>query len=132
MADGMSLDIQQMMTALDLTDKKMNTGVNKALKLSAEPLKDSITRGTPVSTNARHKYGEGHAKDDVVITNVKGGATDEKHVDVGYKNTNWRMKFVEFGTVYQAPQPNVQKSIRSTKNEVLKIQVSELRKVLGT
>lgn len=27
MADGMSLDIQQMMTALDLTDKKMNTGV---------------------------------------------------------------------------------------------------------
>ncbi|CCO12706.2 hypothetical protein BN424_3285 [Carnobacterium maltaromaticum LMA28] len=42
------------------------------------------------------------------------------------------MKFVEFGTVYQNPQPNVQKSIRSTKDEVLKIQVSELRKVLGT
>ena len=132
MADGINLDIQQLITKLDITDKKVNAAVNKVLKKSAEPLQEQIENKTKKSDKNVHRYGEPHAKDDVVITNVKGGAGDEKSVDVGYKTTAWRMKFVEFGTIYQMPQKVVQNSITVSKAEVLRIQAQELRKVLGT
>ncbi|MBP1040368.1 HK97 gp10 family phage protein [Vagococcus sp. BWB3-3] len=137
MADGIEFNIDELMKNLDLTEQKMNRGVNKVLKESAKPLKQEIESRTNRS-DAVHKFNDGHAADDVVITNVKGGMSDEKHLQVGYQKTAWRMFFVEFGTFSMgnskgiAPQHIVQRSIVVKKADVRRIQVEGLRRVLGT
>ena len=133
MADGISFNIDELVRNLDLTQTKMSRGVNKVLKESAEPLKDEIETNTNKSDGSSHRYGEGHAKDRVVITNVKGGMSDEKYVETGYdKSVSWRMYFVNFGTIYQKPQNIIQRSITVKKSEVFRLQQEGLKRALGT
>ena len=133
MADGISFNVDEIMRNLDLTQNKLNTGINKVLKESAEPLKDQIESTTNRSDGSTHRYGEGHAADKVIISSVKGGRSDEKSVDVGYeKAVAWRMYFVEFGTVKQKPQGIIRNSVSVKKGDVLKIQQAGLRGLLGT
>lgn len=133
MADGIDFNIDEIMKNLDLTENKLNHGINQILKESAEPLKDEIELKTNRSDGKTHRYGEGHAADNVEISNVRGGRSDEKFVEVGYKKSvAWRMYFVEFGTVKQKPQGIIRKSITAKRNDVLKVQQIRLREVLGT
>lgn len=133
MAGGFDFDIDEVMRNLDLTQQKLNRGVNKVLKESAEPIREEIEINTPISSGKTQRYGEGHAIENVEITNVKGGMSDEKYVETGYnKKVSWRMYFVEFGTIYQKPQNIVQRSITAKRSEVLRIQREGLKKVLGT
>lgn len=132
MADGFNFDFSEVVSNLDFLEKNVNRGINKALRKSAEPLKERIEQNTKRSENGVHKYNEGHAADNVVMTNVKGGQTDEKYVEVGYnKKVAWRMYFVNFGTTYQKPQYIVEGSIKTEKSKVLEIQRQEVKGLMG-
>ncbi|MBP1044847.1 HK97 gp10 family phage protein [Enterococcus sp. BWM-S5] len=132
MAEGFDFNIDEVMRNLDLTEQRVNKGLNNVLKESAEPLKSEMQQNTNVSNGSSHRYGEGHARDNVEITAIKGGATDEKYVEVGFnKKVAWRMYFVEFGTVYQRPQNIVQRSITAKKSEVLRKQQEGMKGLLN-
>lgn len=125
---GFELDgLQNMMSKLDNLDRKVNRGVNKILRESAEPLKKGIESNVNRS-NKDHQ----HAVDDVVITNARnyGSSRDNNFVQVGYASVGYRMWFVEFGTIYQKPQHNIMHAITETKDEVRAIQVKSLSQLI--
>lgn len=94
---------EETLNALDQTDARINRGVNNAIKKSASPMEEYIRNNTPKSDTSKWKkskwkYGEGHAKDNVGTSNIRGKA-DFKYVRVGYgKDHAWRMWFLERGT----------------------------------
>lgn len=122
--------IDEMFTALDTTVQRVNRGVNELLKKSAEPVREEMKKTIPISSEMKHPD-EGHAVDDIRITNVKSsqGGFDKK-VDVGFKVTEWRMWFLEFGTIYIAPRHYVEKAGLAARKKVLAIQIKELRALL--
>ncbi len=127
------IDMDQVLSQLDVLDDSVNRSTNRILRESAEPLKETIEQNVNRSDGSTHRRGEGHAQDDVVIGRVSMEARDRdyKFVQVGYDRTNWRMWFVEFGTVYQRPQSNIQRSIPQAQGAVLNIQVEKLRELIA-
>lgn len=121
--------IDEMISKLDNMDNRVNRGINRVLRKSAEPLKDKIED----NVNRSDKDGT-HAKDDVIVGSVRNassGTRDTKYVEVGYTSaTGWRMRFVEFGTIYQKPQNNISRAIPDAESEVNKVQVEGLRELI--
>lgn len=127
---GFDIDVQgidEIITKLDNINDHVNRGINNVLRESAEPLKEGIEANVNLS-DVNHL----HAKYDVVISRIRtqGGSRDNNYVQVGYDSTSWRMWFVEFGTIYQAPQHNITNAIESTGNMVLQKQADGLRRLL--
>lgn len=122
--------IDELFTALDTTIQRVNRGVNKVLKESATPIKERLEETVPVLPSPKHPL-EGHARDDIRVTNVKttNGGLD-KHVDVGFNKTEWRMWFLEFGTINIAPRFYVQKAMTFSRGEVFKRQKEGLMKLI--
>lgn len=116
--------------------KKLSSDIKKvetpALRAAAQHATVVLTRNTPVwsgkkSGGKRGSYMKEHAKDHVVVGNVKDGT-----IDVGYdKDVSWRMHFIEFGTIKQKPQAFVQKTQAQIEDEVTEIIAKEIRKRLG-
>jgi|GEM_PF-5494417 len=128
--EGLELKgLDEMINNLDMTVEKMNRGVARALKESAEPVKKAIKKNTNRSDGQTHKWENIHAQDDVWISGVVG-REDDKHVKVLYKNVGWRMYFVEFGTSKQKPQHIIQTSVKQTESQVRQKQTEVLREVL--
>lgn len=123
--------LDELWTAVDFTVNRINREANKIIKESAEPVAEEIRRTVPRSSPTKHPE-EGHASDDVRISNVRttnGGL--EKYADVGFKVTEWRMWFLEFGTVHIAPRHYVEHAGLSQRNAVLSIQKQRLRELLS-
>lgn len=104
---------------LDLTSRKINTAANNALREGAKVVETAIIANTPVSNEVKAV----HAKDNVIINNVKtdGG---NKSIDIGYGNTTfWYMWFLEKGTYDKGvtkgikPQNNVQRAWQGSYSE---------------
>lgn len=129
--------IEEMITEIDSMIDAMNRKKNNVLKESAEPLQKEIERTTPVSEVVKHKNGETHAKDNVLIGNIRQGergSRDNPYVLVGYGSglggTAWRMYFVELGTIYQKPQYIVTNAIENMGDKVLSVQAEGLRELI--
>ena len=120
--------LENILSKLDNLDDRVNRGINKVLKESAEPLKNGIEMNVNISAKQHH-----HAIEDVIISRVRsdGGNRDTNYVQVGYASVSWRMFFVEFGTIYQKPQHNVMNAITETKDEVRAIQVKSLSQLIN-
>jgi HK97 gp10 family phage protein len=100
---------------------------NKGLKKAAQFVAERLEENTPYDPTTKHK----HLKDDVVISNVN----DMGQIKVGYgKETAWRAKFVEFGTMGGQrikPQGFMQRTEEETRDDVMKIMVNEFKKGLS-
>ncbi|MBS4762113.1 hypothetical protein KG089_05190 [Carnobacteriaceae bacterium zg-ZUI252] len=127
--EGDSID--KLFSRVDTTVQRLNRHVNTIVKESSIPIKEEIERTIPVSEIMKHPN-EGHAKNDVVVSNVRtsdNGYT--KSVDVGFNKTEWRMWFLEFGTVKGiVGRHYVEKAMISQQHKVLEIQAKRLQEVL--
>lgn len=126
--EGDSIDT--LFSKLDTTVQRVNRSVNKIVKESATPVQAEIERTIPKSEFMKHPE-EGHAKDDVRVSNVRtsdNGYT--KYVDVGFSKTEWRMWFLEFGTIHIQGRHYVEKAMVSQKMKVLEIQAKRLKEVV--
>lgn len=85
--------ISELIAELEYADEKVNSKANRGLREAAKYVKEEME----VLTNVSNKASNPHAVYDVNISGVKGGIMD-KHIDVGYSVTGWRMKFVNDGT----------------------------------
>lgn len=126
-------EVDEILSNLDLLNDSMNRSVNRILRESAEPLKETIEGNVNRSDGSTHRRGEKHAQDDVVIGRMRMEDRDRdyKFVEVGYETTAWRMWFVEFGTIYQRPQGNIQRSIGEAHGDVRRVQVEKLRELIA-
>lgn len=117
----------EIISKLDNLDNRVNRGINDVLKDSAEPLKEGI-EGNVNRSDINHL----HAQNDVIISRIRteGASRDNNYVQVGYQTTSWRMWFVEFGTIYQAPQHNITKAIADTSDLVRRKQIEGLRRLI--
>lgn len=117
----------EMISKLDNLDNRVNRGINDVLKDSAEPLKEGI-EGNVNRSDINHL----HAQNDVIISRIRteGASRDNNYVQVGYQTTSWRMWFVEFGTIYQAPQHNITRAIADTSDLVRRKQIEGLRRLI--
>jgi HK97 gp10 family phage protein len=99
---------------------------NTALKNGAEQVSKAMSDLVQVSN-----IDEKHIKDDIKVSNIKtkDGA---KYVEVGPgKETNWRSKFIEFGTSKMTAKPFMGPAYESKKGEVKEIIKQELRNALN-
>lgn len=96
-----------------------------ALKSSAE----IVRRQQQANWNRSMKQGE-HIQDNINIGRVYDVEEGSKITIAPKQLLRWRGKFVEWGTSYQAPQAPVQKSLDMTENQVAKIMMKELEKVI--
>lgn len=117
----------EIISKLDNLDNRVNRGINDVLKDSAEPLKEGI-EGNVNRSDINHL----HAQNDVIISRIRteGSSRDNNYVQVGYQTTSWRMWFVEFGTIYQAPQHNITRAIADTSDLVRRKQIEGLRRLI--
>ena len=120
MATGIQISgMGELFKSLDLTQRKINDAANGALREGGGIVQDAIIANTPVSNEVKAV----HAKDNVIINNVKtdGGS---KSIDIGYGNTTfWYMWFLEKGTYDKGvtkgikPQNNVQRAWQGSYTE---------------
>lgn len=106
--------------------KKASRIENKALRKAGEYLSDEMKKEVPVST-VEHK----HIRDDIKVSRVKS-KDGQKYVEVGPgEDTNWRAKFLEFGTVKMQANPFMSRTYEKNKEKLQDIIKNELMKGLG-
>lgn len=128
MADSFSLsvdgfdDITSRLLSLSASE---NRAVNKALNEAGGVVADAMRENVSVST-VEHV----HIKDDIEVSKVKGAGAD-KYVQVGPgKETNWRAKFIEFGTSKMPAQPFMEPAALQSRDKVKQTIASALREAL--
>lgn len=108
--------LDELLNQLQQISDKAGRTENKALKAAAQPVADEMKSLVNVST-----IDHLHIRDNIQISGIKskGGI---KYVEIGPgKETNWRAKFLEWGTSKMQAKPFVQISYEHKKNEVLEI-----------
>lgn len=99
---------------------------NKALKAAAQPVADEMKSLVRVSS-IDHQ----HIRDDIQISGVKtkGGL---KYIEIGPgKETNWRAKFLEWGTSKMQAKPFAQPAYEHKKKDVIEIMKQTIAEALG-
>ncbi|MBN6186405.1 HK97 gp10 family phage protein [Aneurinibacillus sp. BA2021] len=87
---------------------------NQALRAGGEVVADAMRQ----NVNRSHEN-QTHIQDDIKVGNVKQNGS-AKFVEVGPgKDTNWRAKFLEFGTSKMSPRPFMEVSATETQGEVV-------------
>lgn len=100
---------------------------NEALKEAGEYLAEEIRKEAPRSKLNR----EIHLQDDITCSNVKT-KDGQKYVEVGpTKETAWRAKFVEFGTVKMRANPFMSRAYEKNKEKIQEIIRQKLKEGLG-
>jgi len=125
---GAEIELQgldELLNRLRNTSEKISTVENRALKDAAEPVAAEMKSLVHVS-NLQHL----HIRDDIQISGVK---TKEglKQIEIGPgRKTNWRAKFLEWGTSKMQAIPFVQPAFEHKKREVMEIMAESIRKAL--
>lgn len=117
--DELVLEFEQM------ADEELKELEKEALQNSAE-----IVKKQQVANWNRSNLNDEHIEDNIKIGRVYDVATGSKIVIAPKHSLRWRGKFVEWGTSYQAPQAPVQKSLDQTENQVAKIMMDTMEKVI--
>jgi HK97 gp10 family phage protein len=87
---------------------------NEALRSGGEVVAEAMRNHVNVSGKDQK-----HIRDDIQVSNVKN-KDGMKHVEVGPgKETNWRAKFLEFGTSKMSARPFMGPAAAETKGEVV-------------
>jgi HK97 gp10 family phage protein len=102
--------------------KEQQKKESKALKAGARPLAESMKQH--VSQSAKHQK---HIKEDIQVGSVKE-KDGTRFVEVGPgKMTNWRAKFIEYGTARMRPHPFMHPAQMESKEKVLRAIESVMR-----
>jgi len=108
--------MEELINRLTQVENALDEVVDKALNEVGDNVKEEMKSLVKVS-DINHK----HIKDDITITDIKGTGKD-KYLDVGPgKDTSWRAKFLEFGTVKMSAEPFIQTAHVNTKRENMEI-----------
>lgn len=117
---------EQIQKSLQELGNKAKRVENKAILEGANIVADRMRKEVPLS-DVDHV----HIRDDIQVSNVKR-KNDIPVSEVGPgKETAWRAKFLEFGTVKMSPNPFISRSAKLSKEQVKKAVASELKKGLG-
>ncbi len=118
--------MDELLSHLQSIGKNVSRIENQALKAGAQPVAEEMKSLVPVSS-IDHK----HIREDIHVSGVKS-KDGVKYVEIGPgKDTNWRAKFLEFGTSKMPAKPFVQLSYEHNKSEVIQIITQKIREELG-
>jgi len=118
--------LDALLTRLEQVSVKASRVENQALKAAAEPVADEMKSLVHVSS-LEHI----HIRDDIQVSGVKT-KDGVKYVEVGPgKATNWRAKFLEWGTAKMQAEPFVQPPYEHKQQEVIEIMKQKIREALG-
>lgn len=97
-------------------------------KVIAEELKRNVPKSGYRGPNAQATL-----VDNIVVSGNRGNkATGESYVAVGFNRAaNFRAHIPEFGSISQAPQGYMTKTVQATESEVTSAMADEIRKVLS-
>lgn len=119
--------MQELLNKVEELGKKGSNIEGKALKKAgeflAEEMKNEIISRGLVRT--------GKLRDSIDVSRIKT-KQGQKYVEVGpNKETNWRAKFIEFGTSKMRANPFMSPTFEKNKEEIQEIIKNELKKGLG-
>ena len=117
--------LDELLNQLQQISDKAGRVENKALKAGAQPIADEMKSLVRVSS-IDHQ----HIRDDIQISGIKS-KSGIIYVEIGPgQETNWRAKFLEWGTSKMPAKPFVQISYEHKKNDVLEIMKQTIAEAL--
>lgn len=115
--------MDELVKAVEGLGQKGSRIENEALRKAGEYLAEEMKKEAPVRT--------GELKVSIEVSNVKT-KQGQKYVEVGpNKETNWRAKFIEFGTVKMRANPFMSRAYERSKDEIQEIIKRKLKEGLG-
>ena len=122
MTKGLDLCLQNL-TKLEAKAPKV---AREAVNEVAQEFKKELEVNTPVSDELTLT----RLKEDIKISNFKGGG-DAPSKDIGFgRSTGWRAKFPDSGTIYQKAQDFEEKTINAVTPRAKEIYKQKIREVL--
>jgi len=122
MTKGLDLCLQNL-TKLEAKAPKV---AREAVNEVAQEFKKELEVNTPVSDELTLT----RLKEDIRISNFKGGG-DAPSKDIGFgRSTGWRAKFPDSGTIYQKAQDFEEKTINAVTPRAKEIYKQKIREVL--
>lgn len=118
--------MQELMDKIEAMGRKGALIQGKALKAAAEPVAEDMRKLVNVST-VEHK----HIRDNIEVSRVKT-KRGIKYVEVGPgKKTNWRAKFLEYGTSKMSAKPFMAPAYERNKRNIIETIKRKLKEGLG-
>lgn len=115
--------MDELIKAVEALGQKGSRIENKALREAGTYLAEEMKKEAPVRT--------GELRDSIGCSNVKT-KQGQKYIEVGPdQTTNWRAKFIEFGTVKMRANPFMSRAYEKNKNKVQEIIRQKLKEGLG-
>lgn len=122
MTKGLDLCLENL-TKLEVKAPKV---AREAVNEVAQEFKKELEVNTPVSDELTLT----RLKEDIRISNFKGGG-DAPSKDIGFgRSTGWRAKFPDSGTIYQKAQDFEEKTINAITPRAKEIYKQKIREVL--
>ncbi len=122
MTKGLDLCLQN----LAKLEGKAPKVAREAVTMVAEEFKKELEVNTPVSD----EFTPTRLKEDIRISNFKGGG-DAPSKDIGFgRSTGWRAKYPNAGTIYQKAQDFEEKTINAVTPRAKEIYITKIREVL--
>ena len=124
MANKNYVDFSAAYKAINKTKKDLEKSEVIAIEEAAKFAAKELEKKTPISSESHQ-----HAKDNIVYSKPTRG---KPYSEVGFdKEVAWRIHFVEFGTIFQRPQPFIEKTIKDIESEVSTIIQKEMQRRMG-
>jgi len=118
--------LDELLNQLKLVSDKASRVENQALKAAAQPIADEMKSLVKVSSITHL-----HIRDDIQVSGVKT-KDGLKYLEIGPgKTTNWRAKFLEWGTSKMQAQPFVQLAYEHKQAEAEETMKYTIAKSLG-
>ncbi|WP_026486811.1 HK97-gp10 family putative phage morphogenesis protein [Caldanaerobius polysaccharolyticus] len=115
--------MDELLRKVEELGKKGSRIENTALKTAGEYLAEEMKKEAPVRT--------GELRDSIKASNAKT-KQGQKYVEVGPdETTNWRAKFIEFGTVKMKANPFMSRAYEKNKDKIQEIIAQKLKEGLG-
>ena len=115
--------MDELIKAVETLGQKGSRIENEALREAGTYLAEEMKKEAPVRTR--------ELRDSIKCSNVKT-KQGQKYIEVGPdETTNWRAKFIEFGTIHIKPNPFMSRAYEKNKNRVQEIIAQKLKEGLG-
>ena len=122
MTKGLDLCLNNL-TKLEVKAPKV---AREAVTMVAKEFEKELEVNTPVSD----EFTPTRLKEDIRISNFKGGG-DAPSKDIGFgRSTGWRAKYPNAGTIYQKAQDFEEKTINAVTPRAKEIYITKIREVL--
>lgn len=117
--------MDELLNKLSQLGNSVDGVIDNVLKEAGTNVKDEMQKLVQVS-DINHK----HIRDDIQISKIKGKGTT-KFIEIAPgKETNWRAKFLEFGTKNMSAEPFMEPAYLNTKRENMELIKRRIREAL--